>query len=196
MSSWSLISMNFERNLDHEEIDEFLEHLNASIRRRLRSLEEEYSTLSDEQFAHADDILTYRDHLTEQMISAQGAKDLGDELAIVALYKKVEAKSGRIIKRRIPSAISKNLSYYNQLCDALPFDIKTVNGFASFNELRLLNNSIKHGGTVSHELAVNFPSWPPGADLKELGSAFARILPGVKSYVLDLVEKLYAHSKP
>ena len=196
MPSWPHVFMNFDRNLDHEEIDEFLEHLNASVHRRLRKLDEENSTLSEDQFEHPDDIHSYRDHLMEQMISAQAAKDLGDELSIVALYKKVEAKTGRIIKRHIPAAGPKNLSYFKQFCEALPFGIETVSGFVSFNELRLLNNSIKHGGVVSQELADNFPLWTIGAELKELGSAFSRILPGVKTYVSDLVEKVYAHGKP
>lgn len=196
MPSWSRISMNFDKNLDHEEIDEFLEHLSASVGRRLQRLGEEYKTLSEDQFEYPNDIHPYRDHLTEQMMSSQAAKELGDELSIVALYKKVEAQTGRVIKRRVPAAASKKLAYFTQLCEALPFDIKTVNGFVSFNELRLLNNSIKHGGVVSQELADSFPSWAAGAEPKELGSAFSRLLPGVKSYVSDLVEKVYAHTKP
>lgn len=188
--------MNFEKNFEHEEIDEFLRHLDMSIQQRLQSLKDEYLSLSNAQFEHAGDMQSYRDHLTEQMISMQDVKDLGDELAIVALYKKVEAKMGRIIKKRIPSVASKNLSYFSTLSDVLPFDIKTVNGFDSFNELRLLNNSIKHGGVVSQELADNFSSWPQGAELKALGGAYSRVLPGVEGYVLDLVVKLNACGKP
>ena len=195
MSSWERIFKNFDKRLDHEDIDEFLDHLNASVNRRIKKLEDEYKNLTVDQFEDLRDIDAYRDHLGEIITSSYDAKTLGDELSIVALYKKVESKTGRIVKRLIPAASHKNLSYFKQLCEVLPFDIKMVNGFASFNELRLLNNSIKHGEVVSQELADNFPSWVVGAELKGLDSAFARILPGVEAYVSDFVEKVYAHSQ-
>lgn len=195
MSSWERIFKNFDKQLDHEDIDEFLDHLNASVNRRIRKLEDEYKNLTVDQFEDPRDIDAYRDHLGEIITSSYDAKALGDELSIVALYKKVESKTGRIVKRLIPATSHKNLSYFKQFCEALPFDIKTVNGFASFNELRLLNNSIKHGEVVSQELADNFPSWIVGAELKGLDSAFARILPGVETYVSDIVENIYAHSQ-
>lgn len=195
MSSLERIFKNFDKRLDHEEIDEFLDHLNASVNRRIKRLEDEYKNLTIDQFEDPRDIDAYRDHLGETITLSYATKALGDELSIVALYKKVESKTGRIVKRLIPAATHKNLSIFKQFCEVLPFDIKTVNGFASFNELRLLNNSIKHGEVVSKELAGNFPIWIVGADLKELDSAFSRIFPGVKTYVSELVESVYAHSK-
>lgn len=163
MPSLEQIFKNFDKRLDHEDIDEFLDHLNASVNRRIKKLEDEYKNLTVDQFEDPRDIDAYRDHLGEIITSSYDAKALGDELNIIALYKKVESKTGRIVKRLIPAASHKNLSYFKQFCEVLPFDIKTINGFASFNELRLLNNSIKHGEVVSQELSDNFPSWVVGA---------------------------------
>lgn len=195
MSSLEKLFKNFDKRLDHEEIDDFLAHLNDSVNRRIKIMENDYNNLTEDQFEDPRDIDAYKDHLGELITSSYAAKALGDELSIVALYKKVETKTGRIVKRHIPAAATKNLSFFKQLCETLPFDINTVSGFASFNELRLLNNSIKHGEVVSQELADNFPTWIIGAELKELDSAFARILPGVKTYVSDFVEKVYANGK-
>lgn len=196
MPSWSQVLMNFDRNLDHEEIDEFIEHLEVSTRRRLKSLEQEYNTLTEDQFEDPRDLPSYQDHLSEQSIATEAARDLGGQLSIVALYKKVEGKTAKIVKKRLPSSSGKNLSYFKQLCEALPFDIKAVNSFAAFNELRLLNNSIKHGGQVSQELASGFPNWTAGAEIESVGDAYSRLLPGVKAYVFDFVTKVYAHGKP
>lgn len=193
MPSFIRVIKDFDMRLDHEEIDEFLGHLKASLGHRLQVLNEELSTLSEGQFEDPLDIYRYQEHLLEQIFSAQNARDLGDELSVIALYKKIETKTCRIIKHRISAAASKNLSYYKQLREALPFDLDAVHGFSSFNELRLINNSIKHDGVVSQDLADNFPVWTVGAELTELGRAFARILPGAKNYVSDLVEKVYAH---
>lgn len=192
MPSWKQVLKNFDKRLDHDEIDEFLDHLNASLNRRIKRFEEEERNLSPEQFEDPRDIDGYRDHLNDLAASVYEAKALGDELSIIALYKKVEAHTGRVVKKKVPTAATANLSYFKQLCGALPFDIKTVDGFAGFNEIRLLNNSIKHEGMVSAELAKEFPQWTQGAELSELDKAFQRLLPEVKRYVADLAEKLYA----
>lgn len=139
MPSWKQAFKNLDKRLDHEEIDDFLDHLNASLNRRLKRIEEEERSLSPEQFEDPLDIDVYREHLGELAASVYAAKALGDELSIIALYKKVEAHTGRVVKRKVPKAATANLAYFKQLCNVLPFDIQTVDGFAGFNELRLLN---------------------------------------------------------
>jgi len=196
MPSWNQVFANFDKNLDHEEIDEFIEHLEVSTARTLKRLSEEYRNLSEDQFEDPRDLPSYQDHLSERSASTEAARNLGGQLSVVALYKKVESKTGRIIKKRVPGAASKNLSYFKQLCDALPFPIATVDGFDSFNELRLLNNSIKHGGVVSPELATEFPRWPASQEIESVGDAYNRLLPGVKKYVEDLVTKVYGSHTP
>lgn len=191
MPSWKQAFKNLDKRLDHEEIDDFLDHLNVSLNRRIKRLEDEERSLSPEQFEDPLDIHEYREHLGELAASVYAAKALGDELSIIALYKKVEAHTGRVVKRKVPKAATANLAYFKQLCNVLPFDIQTVDGFAGFNELRLLNNSIKHEGKVSIELAKEFPLWVQGAELPELDKVFQRLLPEIKKYVADLTERLY-----
>jgi hypothetical protein len=169
-----------------------LDHLNASVNRRIKRLDEEFRNLAPDQFEDPRDIDGYRDHLSDLFASSQSAKSLGDELSIVALYKKVETQTGRIIKKKLPAAATKRLSFFAELSGVLPFDIKAVGGFAGFNELRLLNNAIKHEGKVSDELAKEFPHWTKGAELSDLDKAFQRLVPEVERYVADLVERLYA----
>lgn len=190
MPSWKQALKNFDMRIDHDEIDEFLDHLNESLNRRIKLLEEEERNLCSEQFEDTLDIVGYRDHLGDLAASVFATKALGDELSIIALYKKVEVHTGRIVKKKVPMAATVNLSNFKQLCKLLPY-IKTLDGFAGFNELRLLNNSIKHEGKVSLELATEFPQWTQGAKLSELDKAFQRLLPEVKKYVADLAERLY-----
>jgi len=191
MPSWTQVLANFDKRLNHDEIDEFIEHLEVSTRRRLKRLDEEYRNLTEDQFEDPHDLLSYRDHIGEMSMSTEAARSLGGQLSIVALYKKVEAHTSRVIKKKISRAATKNLSYFKQLCEVLPFPIQSVNGFDSFNELRLLNNSIKHGGVVSQELASAFPEWTHNTEIESIGDSYTRLLPGVKQYVSDLVTKVY-----
>jgi len=192
MPSWPDFMKNFDKRLECEEIDDFLDHLNTSVNRRIKKIEEEEKNLSPDKFENPIDMDYYRDHLNEFIISLNATKSLGDELSIIALYKKVETQTVRVLKMKLPNMTSKRLSIYTQFCEALPFDVKTVDGFLSFNELRLINNSIKHEGKVSSDLAKEFPTWNEGAELPDLDLSFQRLLPGVKHYVADLVERLYA----
>lgn len=194
MVTWSQTIRNWDRRLDHEDIDEFLDYLNTSVNRRIGRLEKEIQNLAPERFIDSRDMEPYREHLYDLAASAYAVKSLGDELSIIALYKKVEIHTGRIVKRIIPAAASVNISYFGTLCKTLPFDINTVNGFAGYDELRLLNNSIKHDGKVSVELASKYPHWARGAELRDLDVVFQRLLPEVKKYVADLAEKLHAAS--
>lgn len=192
MPAWSKILMNFDRNLDHEEIDEFLELLELSTCRRLRKLKEECDSLTEEAFEDSRDLPIYQERLAEQSTATKMARDLGGQLSIIALYKKVEAQTSRVVKKRIPSAASKNLHVFKKLCGVLPFDIRNIDGFQFFNELRLLNNSIKHGGVVSEELASAYPLWVSGARIESIANAYERLLPGVEAYMFDLVTQLYS----
>ena len=79
-------------------------------------------------------------------------------MSIIALYKKVERKIGRIVKKRLDISSDVNLAYFEKLRNVLPFEIKEIEGFVDFNELRLINNAIKHEGKVSRQLANAYPS--------------------------------------
>jgi soluble cytochrome b562 len=192
MATWAQVLKSFDKQLDHREIDEFLRHLNKSVNSHIRELEKEIKNQSPDKVEDPRDLNDYRDYLEERIMYLYATKVLGDELSIIALYKKIEIHTNRIIKRKFPTRDAKKLSDIKYLKDKLQLDIKTVEGYSSLNELRLINNSIKHEGKVSAELAKQFPSWKEGAKLSDLDLSYKRLLPGVNQYVKDLVEKLYA----
>ncbi len=140
-------------------------------------------------------MMNYKDHLGDLVWTARNVKMLGDELSIIALYKKVEWQVGRIVKKRVDNASDVKLAYFQKLCTVLPFAIKGVEGFSAFNELRLINNAIKHEGKVSVELAKEYSVWMRGENLSNLDDSYRRLLPGVKQFVADLVDKLDVYSK-
>lgn len=189
MVSFSESKKNSDKRLDHEEIDEFLRYLNESIDHQREKLEEQFANTTNGEYA---------DHLENLYASLSATKSLGDELSIIALYKKVESHMIRLVKNKGQSSDAKKLSHFNDFCEALRslnINIEDVDGYTGFNELRLLNNAIKHNeGKVSTKLANEFSRWrgKEGEELSELDKTFRRLLPEVKRYVSDLAEKLYA----
>lgn len=188
---WAKIFKNFDKRLDIEDIDEFQTHLNGAVDRKLKSLDEKYKNLSEDDVEDPMDLDGYKNHLEDIMISTYSAKTLGYELSIIALYKKVELKISKLAPRFIEDSDKKKFSYYKTVIKTFPF-IENLNGFKSYHELRLLNNAIKHESEVTPELAEHFPAWTVGEELKGLGKAYDVLLPGVLEFVSNFAEELHA----
>ena len=195
MVTWENAFKNFDKRLEHDDIDEFRSHLNRSFDKKLNTLQSQYDNASEKDVEDLCDLDAYKNHLEDIMIDTYSSKTLGHELSIIALYKRVEIKTGKVAKTQLAIDTSVRLSFFKNLCKILPFDIKAVNGYNSFNELRLLNNDIKHGGFVTKELSEFCPHWKFGDEIKGLEKDYIRLLPGVKNYVTDLVEKIYSHNQ-
>lgn len=190
--TFSKLFKNFDRRLDMDDIDEFQYHLNKAVDEKLKKLDHKYKSISVDDVEDPRDLDGYKSLLEDIMMTTHSSKLLGYELSIIALYKKVEIKTKKIVGRMVPNVKEEKLSYFKYLCDTLPF-IKNLDNFKAFNELRMLNNAIKHGGVVSSELVKSFPSLSEGDDLKDLDKSYERLLPQIKEYMNELVDKIYAN---
>ena len=63
------------------------------------------------------------------------------------------------------------------------------------DELRCLNNAIKHERRVNSALA-KFPGWKKGTELGDLESHYYRLQPLAKRYLEDLAKRLKAKFPP
>ena len=189
--SWEMLRREFELEINDVDILDFRDHLRQSIGTSQKKLEKKIQDLSAEEFQSPDDFEQYKDHLSEIYMEEEETKTLGDELVIIALYKRIEIHTKKLVKNYIKSANPANVSYFDEFKKMLlPIDISTITKFNSFNELRLINNSIKHEGVVSKQLATNFPIWKEGAPLTDLNITFTRLHPEIKEYIYDLATKL------
>ena len=195
MSSKNSFFKNFDSRFDTETIEQFLYFLGSSVRGRVNSIKSVYDSLSEDQFEDTEDIDSYRMHLDDKYYFLYEVKKLGEQLTIVALYKQVELHIKRVTKRNFPDVKENELFNISALKKALPFSIETMHGFAAYNELRLINNAIKHVGKVSQELASSFPVWVVGEEFKDLGAAYERILPDLKNFIKEFVGNSYLNSK-
>lgn len=85
-------------------------------------------------------------------------------------------------------------SYINSLKDLLwknkALSLEDVPHYRAIDELRLLNNAIKHEGVVTQELSKAFTRWKMGSPLNGLDKAYERLRPRVPTCILRLAESM------
>lgn len=183
-----------DQRINSKILDEFRDHLEASLLRRERLLEKEYLSITEDDFADPRDIEGYKMHIEDQAFYANEVRKLGHELCIVALYRQIEIHTKRVAKRNFPSLNERQLFNIATMKSELPFDLEALPNFAALDELRLLNNAIKHEGLVSEDLAKSFPALREGDELADLDKAYERLLPLVQQYTKAFVSAAYANS--
>lgn len=129
------------------------------------------------------------------------AENLAGQLSIIALYRLVEFGTTKIIdwayrygyyrenKRRAGMYGWKQL--HKGLREDFGLDLSDVQSYTKIDELRCLNNDIKHRGKVGKELA-RFRGWVEGQELflYFLPKHFYRLAPEVPKYLQDFARRL------
>lgn len=184
--------LNWERCFDREVIDRFRDGLSTYARNKEQEIGKEYDKGSQVSRDDNFDRQSYLSYLEDEASFLDEIVSLGDELAIIALYKKIELTRKRIIKISFPSLNERQLSYFDYIKSNMPFDITQIDGAIRVDELRLINNSIKHQGKVSSELSQYQP-WVEGDVLKDLGDAYIRLAPETEKYIASLVDSIKSH---
>jgi hypothetical protein len=108
----------------------------------------------------------------------KGFNSLGYELIIVGLYKQCELYLKKAVDLRFLSeskSKKRNLAELNTSLDE----------YHAINELRLINNCIKHQGKVSPSLSTDYGFWKVGDDLSNLDAVYDRLKTKVVSYIAN-----------
>ena len=194
-SSLKTILNSWNRRFETDELDEFRDIVKGALSRQQKTLGKEHMSLIATEFEDDFELEGYRSHLEDRWAFSEEVQKLTDELVVVALYKQVELHTKRVATKNFPSISSKKLSNIDEQHKLLPFDLKGLTGFAAFDELRLMNNSIKHEGKVSPQLSAAHPSWNTGDPLKGLEEMYMRLRPLVEEYVKAYVDACYDNSE-
>lgn len=125
------------------------------------------------------------------------AQSQAEQLSIVGLYRTVEFLTKKIISRpyyghkaKIKEChdwckLKKNLEK-----DFFGFDLSNIVSYDTVDELRRLNNAIKHNdGVVTAKLA-EFSGWKEGEKIRNLRPHFDRFAAHIPKYLADFTEKL------
>ena len=103
--------------------------------------------------------------------------ELSHELMIIALYKKIELRIHRVLTIAYPYEDLRNIYRHTLLKKFLghhKISLEKLLYYSEFNELRHVNNSIKHGGVVSRPLS-EFPWLKTGEQFENLDKCYERI---------------------
>ena len=180
------------KRFDYEEIEGLRDSVKGFARAREKSILKNINSLDPDQFENGRDLEDYRSHLESEAEFLVEVELLSNEMCILALYKKLEIATRKLVTKFYPKLNAGELHNIDYLKRNLPFDITALDEFASIDELRLINNSIKHQGVVSHALS-SYPGWLEGQPLTDLGNAFERLAPKAEVYVEGLCEAIRAN---
>lgn len=185
--SFNALVESYMSTLDTEYIESFRQLVNNSIESELDKVEKRLSDHKQKKYDDPD-----VEYLNFEMINDEGVfftelLSLGSELSIISLYKLFERKHTELICMFVEGASKQNCSNWEYVEKQLPLEAKALDSYMAANELRLINNSIKHGGVVSGHLAKYFPYYGvKGNELPDLEPIYTRLKADVISYIREL----------
>lgn len=172
-----------------EAIDRFRAHVHEAAVAQQQSITRRAGDLPEE----------LQEYLADELHELEGITDLADELAIVALYRVVELRTASILTHKFGPEVKKAASRIDGVRTLLRkegIDLDGTQHYRAINELRLLNNAVKHASRVSDELARQYPRWKKGNKLSELERSYDRLKKHVPAYLFRLSERVKLRFQP
>ncbi len=186
---------NFDKLFDTDDLDEFRDLVGSSLKRQERALEKDSQALQRMEGEDDENAGGYASHIEDRWMLLRDVDNLAGQLVVVALFRQTELHIKRVVKRTHLNVDTSKLYNFKALKGAIAFDIGALPRFASFDELRLLNNAIKHQGQVSDELSANFPQWKLGEELTGLDACYERLKPEIAEFIAAFVAACYQVKK-
>ncbi len=191
------LRLNVLKSIDLDEVENFVREFNSCIAGVQKRLRDETVTLGPAPDDNDEDKFWRQERLADDLFELEEILKLSWELAIVAVYKKIEIKSKRAIVVAYPDASTEEHKLFNikkmkEYLAAKGVLIETLPNYRAMDELRCLNNSIKHGGVVNNELA-KYSGWTDGANLANIDQAYQRLAPLGLKYIQELIGAIIAN---
>ncbi|MEE4670447.1 hypothetical protein V2L05_14585 [Pseudomonas alliivorans] len=182
-------------NHSFDVLDEFISQLESAWTHSQKRLAAEYDGLSADRFESENDMEDYRDFLADDYYQLNEVRKLGQALAISGLYAQVELQVKRVLASAFPDMGQDKKNRVLRGEPVTEIDCSTLPEFDAVDELRLLNNIIKHAGAVADaKLASKYPHWQANEKLFDLDKAYARLKPLIKQYMRAFVNEAYDKS--
>ena len=184
--------------IEIEILKEFLQLFSRKIKEEKKLLEQRESELKNKTSEDSASFEIYMDILADEYAMLDWINDFGEQLSIVGLYRIVESGTKSIFRWLYQGSDKKTQCVYLwgsqhdilKKDPRLKYDLKTTRGYVAMNEIRCLNNVIKHNNGVVDEELSDFPNWQEGDKIKGVGRAFERLASYVPLYLGDLAEKI------
>jgi len=190
-SDLTLLRLQMLKEFDHEVIDQLVHGVATYVAQEHENLVRRANEIQSEPTSDEVDKGWLVTLIDDDHYFLNESQKLSHELAIVALYKKIEITTKRAVSAAYPD-ISTDLSKIQNLKNALEkkgINIEKLPHYEAMDETRCLNNDIKHNAVVRGGLA-KYPNWKKGEPLQNLDVAYRRLAPLCSNYMEGLVDKL------
>ncbi len=104
-------------------------------------------------------------------------------------FKKILELTGKFTEEELASCYKKKEAV-KLLKQKFNIEYKKLTDYAKIEELRCLNNDIKHNGMVGRELASANSKWVVGTPITNTSADFSRLMDGPKNLLRDLSNKI------
>lgn len=189
-----------------EYIEELYRQIQTQNKINLKELEGEYESLENGDTEDNDEIMGY---MSDEFSQLKEVKELALRLLIVALYSVVEIRVKSMIKNYInqkhnlkgePKFNKETLDQKvrplfnnNQLIKFLKrefsVDLKNIANYAIIDELRCINNCIKHSGKVDDKLKI-FNNWTNKYEVGDVEQLLPYYMKPITNFIYDLAKAI------
>jgi len=179
--------------IDPEIIRDFSDAIAKTSKARLEKLQKEYAKEAKRSASEISDAIIVQ-YFDDEVALTESMEELARKLAIVGLYGQVEICIKKMFAIALPKVNPKVLFRWDRLCEALGrsgIEIEKLRYYRQVNQLRCLNNAIKHSEFVGGELAAT--GWGKAKDVidpAKCNRELSDFLENSEEFVKDLRAKL------
>ena len=199
LNEYAESNLKEEIKLGFEIIDKFKESYNKEYNKKIAELKENYENLCKANPDKTYQLPEPHDDIDNRIFL--NTKKIMDELCFVGLYKLIEIERKNILKFYCKKINNKDLNNYKCLECILPFSMVSIEKYNAVNEIRLINNAIKHEGKITEILIKKYPHWKKlhgivnnneilNLIFDELDEAYIRLRPDAEEYLYSFLEKV------
>jgi hypothetical protein len=141
----------------------------------------------------------FEDFVADEAAFVGDLRELLNALTAIGLYRVVELGTKRALRWRYKPAEAKPLYIWTNLSRALRRDVgvthKSLPQYATIDELRLVNNAVKHDGKVNKQVA-KYTGWQEGEPFVMLESRLPDYMKAIPDYLFALATAVVPKGKP
>lgn len=155
-----------------------------------KELAQQADEISADQNLDQDEKQYMLSSLGDELFIAEVTTELAGEMMIIALYKTIEIAIKTMTTACELFTEAQLASFYKigELKKQLKMkvvDVETLKHYKAYDELRCINNAIKHSGLVGTELA-SYPGFKKGQKLTDLHTHYYRLRDDVDRFLVSL----------
>lgn len=177
-----------------------LEHLLLSVSTQLlterQELENKIKRTKSNDFDNEMTYQWYIDDLSDTFHTLKDIEKEAEKLSIIGLYRIVESNTISIFKRLYGNDKKrlKKLHKFDEqkkhLVRDFHVDLEKILNYEKINELRLLNNAIKHNNSIVTQELAKYDGWKENEEMSDYLNLFNEFSSAIPQYLKNLADQI------